>query len=105
MSTRPPFPPFNSEIASQKARMAEDSWNSRNPEKIALAYTENSIWRNLAEFINGRSEIVDFLTRKWSKELEYRLIKEVWNYSTIMVQTHLFTLNGKNIFVPINLIH
>ncbi len=80
MSSRPPLPPFTEETAAQKARMAEDAWNSRDPEKIALAYTENSIWRNRAEFINGRSEIVTFLTRKWTKELEYRLIKEVWTY-------------------------
>lgn len=78
---RPPFPPFNGETAAQKARMAENAWNKRQPEVVALAYTTDSAWRNRNEFINGRAEIVDFLTRKWAKELEYRLIKEVWAYS------------------------
>lgn len=78
--TRPPFPPFSHETAVQKVRMAEDGWNNRNPEKVALAYTRNSVWRNRAEFVNGREEIIQFLTRKWSKELEYRLIKELWAF-------------------------
>lgn len=78
MSTKPPLPPFTNETAAQKARVAEDAWNSQNPEKVSLAYTEDSRWRNRAEFINGRAEIVKFLTRKWATEKEYRLIKEVW---------------------------
>jgi uncharacterized protein len=77
---RPPLPPFTRETASQKVRMAEDSWNSRDPERVALAYTVNSRWRNRAEFPAGRVEIVEFLRRKWAKELEYRLIKELWAF-------------------------
>ena len=80
MSSRPPLPPFKPETAAQKARMAEDAWNSRDPERVALAYTEDSQWRNRAEFITGRGAIVAFLRRKWSRELDYRLIKEVWTY-------------------------
>lgn len=75
---RPPFPPFTHETAIQKVRLAEDGWNSRNPEKVALAYTPDSRWRNRTEFVNGRDEIVQFLDRKWKKELDYRLIKELW---------------------------
>lgn len=75
---KPPFPPFNTETAKQKVRLAEDAWNGRDPEKVALAYTVDSIWRNRAEFIQGREQIVAFLQRKWSKELDYRLIKELW---------------------------
>lgn len=75
---RPPFPPFTHATAVQKVRLAEDGWNSRNPEKVALAYTPDSRWRNRAEFVNGRDEIVPFLDRKWKKELDYRLIKELW---------------------------
>ncbi len=78
MTSRPPLPPFTRESAIQKVRAAEDGWNSRNPERVALAYTEDSYWRNRAEFVQGRAAIVDFLKRKWSRELEYRLIKEVW---------------------------
>jgi len=78
MTSRPPLPPFTRESAIQKVRAAEDGWNSRNPERVALAYTEGSYWRNRAEFVQGRAAIVDFLKRKWSRELEYRLIKEVW---------------------------
>ncbi|KAB7741170.1 DUF1348 family protein [Parvibaculum sedimenti] len=78
MSPRPPLPPFTAETAVQKARMAEDAWNSRDPERVALAYTEGSVWRNRAEFVTGRAEIVAFLGRKWRRENEYRLIKEVW---------------------------
>ena len=76
--SRPPFPPFTDETAAQKARMAEDAWNGRDPAKVALAYTPDSRWRNRAEFISGRAEIEAFLTRKWARELDYRLIKEVW---------------------------
>ncbi|MFN9621042.1 MAG: DUF1348 family protein [Synechococcaceae cyanobacterium] len=75
---RPPLPPFTPESATQKVRMAEDAWNSRDPERVALAYTPESIWRNRAEFVQGREAIRAFLRRKWSQELEYRLIKELW---------------------------
>jgi nuclear transport factor 2 (NTF2) superfamily protein len=80
MTTRPPAPPFTHETAVQKVRLAEDGWNSRDPEKVSLAYTVDSRWRNRSEFIKGRAEIVAFLTRKWSKELDYRLIKELWAF-------------------------
>ena len=76
--TRPPVPPFDVQAAADKARLAEDAWNSRDPERVALAYTPDSVWRNRAEFFTGRGAIVDFLRRKWAAELEYRLIKEVW---------------------------
>jgi nuclear transport factor 2 (NTF2) superfamily protein len=75
-----PVPPFTRETAIAKVRMAEDAWNSRDPRRVSLAYTEDSRWRNRAEFINGRAEIVAFLTRKWNKELDYRLIKEMWTF-------------------------
>jgi nuclear transport factor 2 (NTF2) superfamily protein len=75
---RPPLPPFTQESATLKVRLAEDGWNSRNPEKVALAYTSDSQWRNRAEFVTGREQIVPFLDRKWKKELDYRLIKELW---------------------------
>jgi uncharacterized protein len=78
MSSRPPLPPFTPETAAQKARMAEDAWNTREPERVAAAYTEDSRWRNRAEFFSGREAIVAFLRRKWARELDYRLIKEVW---------------------------
>src|SRR4051794_11021099 len=78
---RPPLPPFVRETAIQKVRAAEDGWNSRDPEKVALAYTIDSRWRNRAEFPNGREEIIQFLKRKWTKELDYRLIKELWAYN------------------------
>jgi uncharacterized protein len=76
--SRPPLPPFTAETAAQKARMAEDAWNGRDPARVALAYTEDSQWRNRAEFPRGRAEIEAFLTRKWAGENDYRLIKEVW---------------------------
>ncbi len=79
--SRPPLPPFTDETAAQKARMAEDAWNSRDPARVALAYTEDSRWRNRAEFIRGRGEIEAFLARKWARELDYRLIKEVWTHA------------------------
>jgi len=75
---RPPWPPFTRETAIEKVRLAEDAWNSRDPEKVALAYTVDSRWRNRSEFVSGRQEIVAFLRHKWAKELEYRLIKELW---------------------------
>ena len=78
--SRPPFPPFTEETATQKVRMAEDAWNGRDPAKVALAYTPDSTWRNRAEFLNGRAEIEAFLTRKWNRELDYRLIKELWTF-------------------------
>src|SRR5438128_6982783 len=78
--TRPPVPPFARETATQKVRLAEDGWNSRDPEKVALAYTPDSRWRNRAEFPVGRQEIVAFLQRKWARELDYRLIKELWAF-------------------------
>lgn len=78
---RPPFPPFNHETATQKVRMAEDGWNSRDPQRVSLVYTSDSQWRNRAEFPRGRAEIVEFLTRKWNRELDYRLIKELWAYT------------------------
>jgi nuclear transport factor 2 (NTF2) superfamily protein len=77
---RPPFPPFNAETAAKKVRMAEDAWNTRDPEKVSLAYTPDSTWRNRAEFVSGRPAIREFLIRKWIKELDYRLIKELWAF-------------------------
>jgi len=79
--TRPPLPPFDAETAVLKTRKAEDAWNSKDPAAVALAYSEDSRWRNRNEFIHGRDEIITFLTRKWAKELDYRLIKEVWAYA------------------------
>ena len=81
MSARPPLPPFTSATASEKVRMAEDGWNSRDAEKVSLAYTEDSQWRNRSEFLRGRPMIVEFLQRKWERELEYRLIKQLWAYT------------------------
>ncbi len=80
LAPRPPLPPFTAETAAQKARMAEDAWNSRDPARVALAYTPDTIWRNRAEFPRGRAEVETFLTRKWANEIEYRLIKEVWAF-------------------------
>src|SRR5262249_736217 len=81
MATRSPLPPFTQETAIQKVRLAEDVWNSRDSEKVSLAYTPDSRWRNRSEFSNGRPEIVAFLKRKWAKELDYRLIKELWAFA------------------------
>ncbi|MDG4719063.1 MULTISPECIES: DUF1348 family protein [Thalassospira] len=78
--SRPPLPPFDLETATQKVRMAEDGWNGQDPNKVALAYTEDSRWRNRTEIFEGRENIVAFLTRKWEKEREYRLIKELWAF-------------------------
>ncbi len=78
---RPPLPPFTEATAIQKVQAAEDGWNNRNPEKVSLAYTIDSEWRNRAEFLNGREQIVDFLTRKWDTEKDYRLIKELWAFT------------------------
>jgi nuclear transport factor 2 (NTF2) superfamily protein len=81
MTARPPLPPFTLETATLKVRLAEDAWNSRDPERIALAYSEGSRWRNRAEFFEGRTAIVAFLKRKWARELDYRLIKELWAFT------------------------
>jgi hypothetical protein len=78
VEVRPPVPPFTRETAIQKVRAAEDGWNTRDPQRVALAYTPDSIWRNRSEFVTGREEIVALLTRKWARELDYRLIKELW---------------------------
>ena len=77
---RPPLPPFSLDTATRKVRLAEDAWNSRDPERVALAYTGDSRWRNRAEFFQGRAAIVEFLRRKWARELDYRLIKELWAF-------------------------
>lgn len=78
---KPPVPPFNVETATQKVRMAEDGWNSRDPQRVSLVYSVDSQWRNRAEFLTGREQIIQFLTRKWATELDYRLIKELWAFS------------------------
>jgi len=80
-AARAPLPPFTAETAAQKVRMAEDAWNTRDAERVALAYTVDSLWRNRAEFLQGREQIRGFLLRKWARELDYRLIKELWAYS------------------------
>ncbi|MEX3762469.1 DUF1348 family protein [Paraburkholderia phenoliruptrix] len=81
IETRPPLPPFTRETAIQKVRAAEDGWNTRDPQRVSLAYTVDSVWRNRAEFTRGRAGIVEFLRRKWAKELDYRLIKELWAFT------------------------
>ena len=78
---RPPLPPFTEETARQKVQLAEDAWNSRDPERVALAYTPDTEWRNRSEFLNGRAEVTDFLRRKWAKEHEYRLRKTLWAFT------------------------
>ena len=80
MDAKPPFPPFTFTSATEKVRLAENAWNSRDPQRVALAYTQDSVWRNRSEFPKGRDEIIAFLTRKWSRELDYRLIKELWAF-------------------------
>jgi len=80
VATRPPLPPFTMESATEKVRLAEDAWNSRDPARVALAYTTDSGWRNRVEFVHGRAAIEEFLTRKWNRELDYRLIKELWAF-------------------------
>jgi uncharacterized protein len=82
LEARPPLPPFTRETAAQKVRMAEDGWNSRDPERVSLVYTPDSQWRNRAEFPRGREQIVEFLTHKWVRELDYRLIKELWAFDS-----------------------
>ena len=81
MTTKPPLPPFTAETAAQKVRMAEDAWNSHEPDRVALVYTEDTVWRNRVEFPTGRENIRQFLQRKWAKELDYRLIKELWAHA------------------------
>jgi nuclear transport factor 2 (NTF2) superfamily protein len=80
-ASRPPLPPFTCESAIQKVRLAEDGWNTRDPAKVALAYAIDSRWRNRSEFINGRNEIISLLSHKWARELDYRLIKELWAFT------------------------
>jgi uncharacterized protein len=80
VATRPPVPPFTLQTATEKVRLIEDAWNNRDPERLALGYSENSRWRNRAEFLNGRAEVTAFLKRKWARELDYRLIKELWSF-------------------------
>jgi nuclear transport factor 2 (NTF2) superfamily protein len=82
---RPPLPPFTRETATQKIRGAEDAWNSRDPERVALAYTPDSRWRNRAEFVVGREEIIGLLRRKWTRELDYRLVKELWAFDDALI--------------------
>lgn len=79
-TSRPPLPPFTLDTATQKVRMAEDGWNTRDPQKVSLAYTPDTIWRNRSEFVTGRAAVVDLLTRKWAREQDYRLIKELWAF-------------------------
>jgi nuclear transport factor 2 (NTF2) superfamily protein len=81
MEQRPPFPPFTAETAAQKVQLAEDAWNTRNPEKVSLAYTPDTEWRNRSEFLNGREQVIRFLTRKWQQELDYKLRKELWAFT------------------------
>jgi nuclear transport factor 2 (NTF2) superfamily protein len=81
MESKPPFPPFDVDTARQKVRLAEDGWNTRDPKRVALAYSEDSRWRNRAEFVTGRAGIEQFLARKWVRELDYRLIKELWAFT------------------------
>ena len=80
-SPRPPFPPFDAESAARKVRLAEDAWNTREPVRVSQAYTVDSVWRNRSEFFSGREAIVQFLVRKWNKELDYRLTKELWTFN------------------------
>ena len=81
METKPPVPPFTRDTAIQKIRLAEDAWNSRDPERVSLVYTPDTRWRNRSEFLSGRPAVVEFLMRKWSREIDYRLIKELWAFS------------------------
>jgi nuclear transport factor 2 (NTF2) superfamily protein len=81
MESKPPLPPFTAESAAQKVRMAEDAWNTRDPDRVVLVYTEDTRWRNRSEFPVGREQVRQFLQRKWAKELDYRLIKELWGYT------------------------
>jgi uncharacterized protein len=89
-NSRPPFPPFTRETAKQKVRMAQDAWNTRDPQRVALAYTEDSVWRNRDEFFQGREAIVAFLQRKWAKESEYRLVKQLWCFDDNRIAVRFF---------------
>src|SRR5712691_12213054 len=91
--SRPPLPPFTAETAAQKVRLAEDAWNTRDPARVVLAYTEDSRWRNRAEFLVGRAEIAAFLTRKWNRELDYRLIKEMWTFVDNRIAVRIASIN------------
>ncbi|MCX7900191.1 MAG: nuclear transport factor 2 family protein [Methylocystis sp.] len=91
--SRPPLPPFTPETATQKVRMAEDAWNMRDPERVSLAYSEDSEWRNRAEFLKGRAEIVAFLARKWRRERDYRLIKEIWAHDNNRIAVRFASIN------------
>ena len=88
--SRPPLPPFTLETALVKVRKAEDAWNTRDPDAVALAYTEDTVWRNRAEFLNGREEVRAFLQRKWARELDYRLIKEIWTHGDNRIAVRFF---------------
>ncbi len=88
-NARPPLPPFTAETAAKKVHLAEDAWNSRDPQRVSLAYTPDSKWRNRAAFVNGRVEIVQFLQRKWTRELDYRLIKELWAFTNNRIAVRL----------------
>ena len=81
MDPKPPLPPFTAETAIQKVRLAEDAWNSRDPDRVSLVYTEKTVWRNRSEFVTGRDQVRNFLQRKWAKEIDYRLIKELWAFT------------------------
>ena len=93
--SRPPLPPFTLETATQKVRMAEDAWNTRDPQRVALAYTTDSRWRNRAEFLLGRAAIEAFLTRKWQRELDYRLIKEIWTFRENRIAVRFKAMPGR----------
>lgn len=90
MDTRPPLPPFDREKALKKVQAAEDAWNTKNPEKVSLAYTPDSIWRNRDQFLSGRSSIVQFLTEKWNKEQDYKLKKELWSFTDNRIAVKFF---------------
>jgi nuclear transport factor 2 (NTF2) superfamily protein len=96
VNERPPLPPFSRETAIQKIRMAEDAWNTRDPERIALAYTKDSVWRNRTEFVTGREDIIQLLKRKWERENEYRLIKEL-GHLRVTVLPYVLRMNGEMI--------
>ena len=94
MTDRPPLPPFDRDSAVQKVRLAEDGWNSRDPERVSQAYCVDSVWRNRAEFVVGRPAIVELLRRKWTRELEYRLVKELWAFTANRIAVRLLTSGG-----------
>jgi uncharacterized protein len=94
VNPRPPLPPFNEETARQKVQAAEDAWNTRDPERVALAYTEDSVWRNRDRFVTGRGEIVEFLRQKWERELDYALRKELWAFTDDRIAVWEFTEEG-----------